>query len=66
MEEIGFIVRTCVNSAIKEVYSKRSAHISEELIKYLPKEFLVHHCDNIENIYNKLPLELRQDPIYIE
>jgi hypothetical protein len=50
-----------VNKAIKECYSKGYRNINTDLIKYLPREFLVNHFEDIEIIYDKLPEKLKSD-----
>lgn len=50
-----------VNLAIKDCHTKGYKGMQEELVKYLPKEFLLNHVENIENVYNKLPIYLRKD-----
>lgn len=50
-----------VNKAIKNCYEKGYNSMSSELVKYLPKEFLLNHTEDIENIYDKLPEKLKND-----
>lgn len=35
--------------------------MQEELMKYLPKEFITNHFENIKNMCNKLPLNLTKN-----
>lgn len=50
-----------VNIAIKECYRKGYANMSSELVKHLPREFLINHFENIEIIYDRLPEKLKSD-----
>lgn len=50
-----------VNKAINECYTKGYTKMSTDLIRYLPKEFIVRHFEDIENVYDKLSLKLKVD-----
>lgn len=51
-----------INKASKEIFTKGYIRVAEHLMAYLPTVVLVNNFENIENIYNKFPLELRKDP----
>ena len=51
----------CVNLAIKECCKAGYLKMPSNLIKYLPKQFILNHSEDIENVYDKLPEKLRSD-----
>ena len=50
-----------VNMAIAECYSKGYKGLRPELVKFLPKEFISTHYEDVENIYDNLPEYLKND-----
>lgn len=50
-----------VNTAIKECYSKGYRNLESELVKYLPKDFIINYSEDIELIYDKLHVNLKND-----
>lgn len=51
--------------AIKD-WSTRGYMMQDELIKYLPKQFIINYVVFLESIYERLPLHLQSDPDIID
>ena len=50
-----------VNRAINQCYTKGYTNMQTDLVKYLPKEFILNHYEDVENIYDKLDYKLKCD-----
>lgn len=51
-----------VNLAIKECYKRGYLNLQTELVQYLPKDFLINHKEDLELIFDRLPVHLKSDP----
>lgn len=50
-----------VDLAIGECYRRGYKDLQTELVKYLPKQFIINHKEDIELIYDRLPDHLKTD-----
>lgn len=50
-----------VNLAIKECFSKGYKKMSNDLIKHLPKYFILNYHEDVDDIFDKLPHQLKVD-----
>lgn len=50
-----------VNLALRDCYRKGLCNMNAELVQYLPKEFIINHHEDIENIYCRLPEKMKND-----
>ena len=50
-----------IDLAIKE-WSERGHMMQEELIRYLPKQFILNYLFSLDYFYDKLPTHLQSDP----
>lgn len=61
MERIMLSRIEIVNLAIKECFSRGYKKMSSDLIKHLPKYFILNYHEDIEDIFDKLPQKLKDD-----
>lgn len=54
-----------IDAAIRE-WNERGSLMQDEMVKYLPKQFIIDNVRHLECIYDKLPLNLKADPDIID
>lgn len=50
-----------VNLAIKECFSRGYKNMSSDLVKHLPRDFILNYHEDLDIIYEKLPQRLKDD-----
>lgn len=50
-----------VNQAIKDCFSYGYSKMSTDLVKYLPKDFIINYHEDVDIIFDKLPQKLKDD-----
>lgn len=50
-----------VNLAIEQCFQNNCKYMSTELVRHLPKSFIVHYLDDVESIYDELDDQLKND-----
>lgn len=61
MEQLMMGRMETVNLAIKDCVSNGYKRMSSDLVKYLPKDFVLNYHEDIEEIFDKLPQKLQDD-----
>lgn len=51
-----------INLAMKECKKRGYSNMQFELVKFLPKEFILSHHEDVELIFDKLPKHMQDDP----
>lgn len=50
-----------VNIAIRDCFHNGYKNMSSDLVKHLPKDFILNHNEDVDEIFDRLPLKLKNE-----